>query len=112
MPKKIDGLTPARVHGSPCKRCGGTLRHKVSRNCVNCKRPYDRVAKMPSERVERKAAWNYARRQRLMDAGLCTNCGEPRLSDWYCWNCLNRMETGRVARQAQSKGIDTNAVTI
>lgn len=26
----------AKIHGSPCKKCGGTLRYKTSRNCVNC----------------------------------------------------------------------------
>lgn len=26
----------ARVTGSPCKKCGGTLRYKTGRNCVNC----------------------------------------------------------------------------
>jgi hypothetical protein len=27
-----------KIQGSPCKKCGGTLRYKTGRNCVNCAR--------------------------------------------------------------------------
>lgn len=30
-----------KINGSPCKRCGGTLRYKISRNCVSCAKVVD-----------------------------------------------------------------------
>lgn len=38
-PKQIAAVTKhPQINGSPCKKCGGTLRYKTSRNCVNCAR--------------------------------------------------------------------------
>jgi ribosomal protein L32 len=45
------------------------------------------------ERVrERKRRWISERRRERIDAGLCANCGQPKLSEWYCWDCLNKKE--------------------
>jgi len=30
------------------------------------------------------------------DAGLCTKCGEPSLSEAYCWGCLSKKEDARI----------------
>lgn len=38
-PEQIAAVTKhAQINGSPCRKCGGTLRYKTSRNCVNCAR--------------------------------------------------------------------------
>jgi len=38
-PKQIAAVTKhPQINGSPCRKCGGTLRYKTSRNCVNCAR--------------------------------------------------------------------------
>lgn len=26
------------------------------------------------------------------DEGLCAGCGNERMSEWYCWDCLNKQE--------------------
>jgi len=43
-------------------------------------------------------------RGRANDAGLCANCRKPKLSEWYCWECLNRMQFGRLERRAEELG--------
>ena len=32
------------------------------------------------------------------EAGVCTNCGGPLLSEALCWGCLNRQEDARGIR--------------
>lgn len=46
--------------GTPCKRCGGTLRYERDRACVSCARAYDRqrAAKMPETERARRREYN------------------------------------------------------
>jgi hypothetical protein len=41
---------------------------------------------------ERQRRWVHDLRWRRVDAGLCTNCGQPAMSDWYCWDCLGKRQ--------------------
>jgi hypothetical protein len=50
---------------------------------------------------ERKRRWVRELRWRRRDAGLCANCGQPKLSEWYCWDCLNKKEDWHVELAAQ-----------
>lgn len=31
---------------------------------------------------------------------MCTKCGEPKLSEWYCWECLNKTAFSKIEREA------------
>lgn len=69
-------------NGRPCGKCGETLRWKIGRHCVRCKRERGRDGKRDLN-LER------------LNAGLCVDCGQPGLSEWYCWDCLNKREEQR-----------------
>jgi hypothetical protein len=44
---------------------------------------------------ERKIEAERERKDRLREQGLCTDCGAPTLTDWHCWDCLNKREDRR-----------------
>ena len=50
---------------------------------------YDRAYREANR--EKKNAYNDDYKQKRISNGLCARCGEPKLSEWYCWNCLNKM---------------------
>lgn len=50
---------------------------------------------------EQTAAMNRASKRRRRDANLCASCSQPKLSEWYCWDCLNKKAFGAIEREAQ-----------
>lgn len=58
-----------------------------------------------SER-RRKLAY---RRERTYN-GLCADCGEPKLSDWYCWDCLSAKQFGRLESAMLELGVSVEEV--
>lgn len=111
---------PEKVyHGTPCKGCGGTLRRKSNRTCVSCDREQSRQrqrekyasdpewAEQERERHrdpeyrERKSE----RRRGRVDAGLCGECGQPRLSEWLCWDCLSKKQDANLNRKVKDLGL-------
>ena len=47
---------------------------------------------MSLEQVTREQERSREKKWRNVDAGLCANCGQPKLSEWYCWDCLTKKE--------------------
>ena len=91
--------------GRPCRKCGGTLRWKSNRHCVECsredyrryhqayrEREWARQRRYRAENPEKGREYDRRRRKRLKAEGRCITCGEPSLSEAYCWACLSKKQ--------------------
>lgn len=54
-----------------------------------------RIANMNPDEVERKYARQRARAHQLISEGKCHKCTKPKLTEWRCWDCLNKTEGAR-----------------
>lgn len=51
--------------------------------------------------TETYRAWqNQYKRERAED-GFCCDCGQPKLSEWYCWECLNKEQFRGIEKEAR-----------
>jgi hypothetical protein len=64
-----------------------------------------RRREMSANEREREYAQNREYKRARQDAGLCVTCGSPRLSERYCWDCLNEQSFNKIKRQAEEAGI-------
>ena len=55
---------------------------------------------------ERECARKRELKRELREAGLCVDCGQPKLSERYCWDCLNQKNFHDLRRQAEEGGVD------
>jgi hypothetical protein len=89
-------LRSGRYRGEPCHR---PLEHPGEHRSIRViqreiERKRGRYRTDPAYR-DRENARHRERKRKLRLAGLCVNCSQPSLSEWYCWDCLNKKEESR-----------------
>jgi hypothetical protein len=70
------------------------------------KRQYDREYRRAHPQKAREAHERLHRKRHARTyEGRCYKCGEPKLSEWYCWDCLNTSQFRAAVRAAEELGL-------
>jgi hypothetical protein len=56
------------------------------------------------DRVRERKRAHYRKRVERTYEGQCFGCGQPKLSEWYCWDCLSKKEDARIEETARRAG--------
>ncbi len=84
-----------RIKNKPCQDCGRSLsREAIRRRCKYCLacRTQRRQARRQTPAFRRwHAAYELARQNRLIAAGLCAQCQQPRTGRRFCRACLDKI---------------------
>jgi hypothetical protein len=99
----------ARIKDKTCQGCGRKLSpDEIRRHCryhVACReahrRQYEQARRQEPAYRKWHAAYELARKNRLIAAGLCARCGQPRTSRRYCRACLDKINTAQRKRESQ-----------
>jgi hypothetical protein len=98
----------ARALGIPQSTLWGWLHpeRKRERDRERKRERYATDAEYRERVLRQKREWKAKR----MEQGLCSNCGQPRLSEWLCWDCLNKKQFQAIEAKAREAGVDVSPI--